>query len=212
MVPIKFNFKDIADLNEDIKASPRALSVIIQRVLSLQLRALRRELAPSIPRNTGKLARSFGSSVRRGKQNKGAIFAIFGFLLGKRISAATAIAGNVLQHPGASPSKKSRIWVPVLSNRSAAGGAQITPQQFFQLPHTFVRDTPSGNRIAFQRINDMLVPLFVLKRSVRLSAAPLPLESSVERKLPEITGDIEQAISQVLAARGEVLRVISGGQ
>jgi hypothetical protein len=204
MIPIRLNFKDIADLNEDLKASPRALTAIAQRVLSLRLRELRRELLPRVPRGrTGQLRRSFGASVRR-QRASGGIRAVFGFLTGRRIPAGAVIAGNVLQKGSAVPRKRAYIWVPLQSNRN------VTPQDFFNAENTFIRMSRAGNKIAFVRSGGQAVPLFVLKPWIKPSAPPVPINEGVERKLPEITQDIQTMIAEVIAARRKVLEYHGG--
>ena len=208
MIPLRFNFKDVADLNEDLRHSPKALNAIARRVLTLQLRKVRNELRPQVPVGMGKLRASLGSSIRKSKDSRG-IWAVFGFLRSKKISASTAIAANVLQHPGATAKKRELLWIPTLNNRSAAGGAQITPTQFFAMPGTFISQTGAGNKMAFQRTGDTLVPLFVLKKSVRLSRPPLPIEARVEAAMPDLTADLQATFAQVLEARGAALKSLN---
>lgn len=209
MATLRFNFKDIVDLNADLKASPKALSAVVQRVTALHLRRLRAQMKPAVPRGaTGKLAASFGTSVRRRGAN---VSAVFGFLLGKRISASTAIAGNVLQRPGATARKREHLWIPALLNRAAGGGAIVTPAEFFARPNTFIRAVGGGKKMAFQRIGDSIIPMFVLQKSVSMRAQPLNLQSNVEGVVPEIIDDIKDTIHQVLAARGAVVRSANGG-
>lgn len=198
---LKFNFKDIADLNADIKQSPKALSIITQRVMQQQLRALAREMRPSVPRGvTGQLARSFAASVTR---RQGIVTGIFGFLVRRRMSGRTVVAGNVLQKGGATPKKRAYLWVPLPTNRN------VTPQEFFNASNTFIGKSKAGNKIAFIRQGDIAIPLFVLKRSIRPSAPPLPIGERVEGKLPEIGQDITDSITQVIAARGAALRSLN---
>jgi len=197
---LKFNFKDIVDLNTDIKQSPKSLPIIVQRVLSLQLRALAKEMRPQVPRGlTGALSRSFGASITR---RQGIVSGVFGFLTRRR-AGRTIVAGNVLQKGGATPRKRAYLWIPVPSNRN------VTPQDFFNAENTFVRMSKSGNKIAFIRQGNIAVPLFVLKKSVRFASPPLPIDERVEARLPEMLEDIEDGIGQVIAARRVALGALS---
>jgi len=199
---IKFNFKDLTDLSADLKESPRALSVIVQRVLSQQLRQLRREMGPLVPRGvTGRLRRSFGVSVRR-KASTGDVLATFGFMSGRRVSANSAIAANVLQKPGATARKGAYLWIPTRANTN------ISPRDFYSAENTFIRMSKSGNKIAFIRSGDSIVPLFILKRTVRLGAPPVPIDQRVEAELPTISEQIQTTIAQVIEARKKVLETI----
>ena len=202
-VPIRFNFKDLADLNEDLKKSPRAASIIVQRVLSVALRRVRREQAPQVPRGaTGGTRRSLGVSVRRSR-TQNAIIATYGFFRGRRVSARSAIAANVLQKPGAQARKSAYLWIPTSANQN------VTPRDFFAADNTFIRTTAGGNRVAFVRSGDDAIPLFILKRHVRLSAPPVPIDQRVESELPVITQEIQDTIAQVIEARKAALGALN---
>lgn len=194
MVPLRFNFAQLKDLDDDFKASEKAIPIIAQKVLKAQLGPLRSELRGMIPRATGRLQRSFGFSIRR---TKGNVTARFGFLLNKRVSASTAIAANVLQAGGAHPRKGKYLWIPFRQNRAADGSALTTPRQLIDAGG-FIAVSKSGNKIAFQRSG---VPAFVLKTFVKLSRPPVPIEQRTEAALPQITGDIEDTIGAVIEAK-----------
>lgn len=203
-VPLKLNFKDIFDLNEDLKKSPRAASIIVQRVLTVALRGIRRQQAGQVPRGTtGGLRRSLGVSVRRSR-TQNAIIATYGFMRGRRVSARTAVAGNVLQKPGAQARKSAWLWIPTKANQN------ITPRDFYAAENTFVRDV-GANRIAFVRSGDDAIPLFILKRNAKLSQPPVPIDQRVEAELPVITQDIQDSIAQVIEARRAALQALSDG-
>jgi len=153
-------------------------------------------MKPLIPRGaTGQLARSFGASVTR---RQGLVSGIFGFLTRRRLGR-TIVAGNVLQKGGATPRKRAYLWVPLPNNRN------VTPQDFFNAENTFIRMCGAGNKIALIRQGNIAVPLFVLKKSIRPSGAPLPINERVEQRLPEMLEDIEESIGQVIAARRAAL-------
>jgi len=193
--PLRFNFKELGDLNEDLKKSPRSLPVIAQRVMAPHLRAVARELRASIPRRTGQLARSLFSSATR----PGGLMAlgIVG-LRTRRISGRTMVAGNVMQKGGGT-ARKGYIWVPLRGNRD------ITPQDFFNAENTFIGMSKSGQKFAWIRQGNIAVPLFVLKKTIRPAAPPLPINERVDQKLPEIMEDIQDSIGQVIAARRAAL-------
>lgn len=193
---LKFNFKDLVDLNVDIKQSPRSLAVIAQRVMRPHLVAIARELRSRIPRNTGQLARSLFSSVTR--PGKFTALGAVG-LRTRRTPARTIVAGNVMQKGGATPRKRGYLWIPLRSNRD------VSPSDFFNAENTFIRTSHSGNKIAFIRQGNIAVPLFVLKKSVRFNVPPLPINERVESKLPEILEDIQDGVAQVIAAKGAAL-------
>ena len=199
---IKFNFSQLNDLSEDLKKSPRAVSAIVQKVLSQQLRQLRREMAPLVPRGiTGRLRRSFGVSVRR-RANTGTILATFGFMSGRRVTANAAIAANVLQRGSATARKGAYLWIPTRQNTN------ISPRDFFNADDTFIRTGKSGSKIAFVRSGNTAIPLFVLKHTVRLGAPPLPIDQRVEAQLPTISEEIQETIKQVIEARKAVEQVL----
>jgi hypothetical protein len=198
VIPIKFNLKDIFDLDVDLKQSVKSLPVIVQRVLTIQLRQLRNEMRPLVARGTsGKLQRSFGSSVRR---QRGNVLATFGFLT-KGVSGRTVVAGNVQQKGSATPRKAGFLWIPLPANQN------ISPRDFFNAQNTFIRTTTAGNKVAYIRSGDQIVPLFVLKKRVQLSRPPLPIEQKVEGQLPEIQADIVETIAQIIEARKAALSV-----
>jgi hypothetical protein len=197
---IKFSFKDLIDLDNDLEASKKAIPLIVMRTLRAQLAPLRNQLRSLIPRTTGRLARSFGYSVRR----KGSIVtAQFGFLLNKRISASAAIAANVLQAGGARPRKGAYLWIPLPPIRNADGSAQVTPRQLISAGG-FVATSQAGNKIAFFPNG---LPAFILKTFVKLSRPPLPIEQRIEAEAPEIASGIEESIASVIEAKRAAERV-----
>lgn len=199
MLSIRFNLKQLADLDEDLKKSVKSLPIVVQRALSLSLREVRREMVPLVPRGTtGQLVRSFGVSVTK---KQGLVMGVLGFLTRRR-SGRTIVAGNVLQKGGAKPSRRPNIWVPLPSNRN------VTPRDFFNASNTFVRMSKAGNKIAFIRAGEGIVPLFVLKKSVKLSRPPLPISERIEEKLPDITESIQTTIGQVIAAKRAALEAL----
>jgi len=104
-----------------------------------------------------------------------------------------------MQKGGATPRKRAYLWVPLPNNRN------VTPQDFFNADNTFIRMSKAGNKIAFIRQGNIAVPLFVLKKSIRPAAPPLPISERVEQKLPEMLEDIEESITQIIAARRAAL-------
>jgi hypothetical protein len=203
MAELKFKFNQLEDLDRDFQSSTKVLPIIIAKVLTLKLRELRGELRSFIPRTTGNLAKSFGFSVRR---RRGLVTGRIGFFSNKRTSASTAIAANVLQKGGATPKKGAYLWIPLGMNRNADGSAQLTPRQLID-SGGFVTISKAGNKIAFQRSGDQIIPAFILKTAVKLSRPPVPIEQRVEAALPEITSDIPEFIKQVIEAKRAVQNV-----
>ncbi len=213
MVPIKFQFKDIIDLNEDLKQSPKALQVIVRTVLSRHLRKLRDSLKSRAPTRA---QRNLAFSVRKSKSIEYATWAILGFLRSKRTSAQSAIIANVFQKGFAETGARGRyghrsaenIWIPL-----PAAGLNLTPSQFLAMPGTFIRRSHAGNKIAFQRSESgTLWPMFVLKQRINPpSSPPIDFEGEVLADLPETLGDIQQTIAEVLEARGAVIRQAQNG-
>lgn len=195
---LKFNVKDLQDLSEDLKASPRAIAPIGHRLLRLKLRELDREQTARIPRGaTGALRRSLGASLRLNRAT-GLVSAIYG-LLTKRVSARTIVAGNVLQKGQATPRKGKYIWVPLSTNKN------ITPREFFGAGG-FVYTSRAGNRLAALRGPDNIpINLFVLKPFVKRRAPPVPIEHGVEKKVQEFTQELPESIAQVIEARRAAL-------
>ena len=197
---LKFNFKDIADLNADIKQSPRAIAAISQRVMSPHLRTLAQEFRATIPTRTGQLARSVFSSVVR----PGGLIALGAVGLRiRKIPVRTLVAGNVMQKGGGSVRKRVYAWIPTPMNRN------ITPQDFFNLDNTFIGTSKAGKRFAFIRQGNLALPMFLLVRNIRPAAPPLPIEQRLTQKLPEINEDIQEAITQVIAAKGAALKSLN---
>lgn len=202
---IKFNLKQLDDLTDDLKKSVKSVPIIVRNVLRLQLRALRREMAPLVPSKTGKLRRTLAFQVLLNKPAKGDVLGRFGFK-SRGPAAGTVIAGNVLQHPGATAKKGAYLWIPTPSNKN------ITPKEFFAADNTFIAMGKGGNKIAYIRTGDAdeVLPLFVLKHTVRFWQAPLPISERVEARLPEIGKDITDTIGQVIEAKNAVVRSVGG--
>lgn len=196
---LRFDMKQLTDLSEDLRQSPKSLPIIVQRVLSLTLRGLAVSMRSLVPRGaTGALRRSLSASVRR---QQGAVVGVFG-LLSSRRSGRTVVAGNVLQKGGAGINKRQYIWIPLPGNKN------VTPQDFFNAANTFIATSKSGNRIAFVRSGEgRAVPMFVLKKTVRFHQPPIPIQERVEAELPTITGDIQEGIAAVIVARQKALEV-----
>jgi len=203
---LKFNFAQLKGLDEDLTASAKSVGVIASKVLTLQLRQLRTEMRPQIPRARGALRRSFGFWVRRGRGDQGNVTAKFGFMFNKRVSASAAVAGNVLQAGGAHPKKGKYLWIPIGGNRNADGSAATNPRELIA-GGGFVATSKAGNRIAFHRSG---MPAFTLKTFVKLSAPPLPIEARIERQAPEIAKDITESIAQVIEAKKVVVGNLNG--
>jgi len=197
---LKFNFSQLQGLDRDLESSAKSIGVIASKVLTLQLRQLRSEMRPQIPRAKGALRRSFGFWVRRDRSGQGNVTAKFGFMFSKRVSASTAVAGNVLQAGGAHPKKGKYLWIPIGSNRNADGSASTSPRDLIS-GGGFVATSKAGNKIAFHRSG---MPAFTLKTFVKLSAPPLPIEARIERQAPEIAKDITESIAQVIEAKRKV--------
>jgi hypothetical protein len=218
MLPIKFNFAQIADLQDDLRNSPKALRAITAKITSQHLAKLRNELRSEVPARTGALRKTLAYSVKRSKTNTEGTWAIFGFLRKKRGSAQAAVAAGVLQKGKGVTGDRSKygkpnrkyIWLPLLAGGFGGGSGAIQPSQFFSLPGSFIGRSKAGNTIAFQRVNGQLWPMFVLKQQIKLSRPPLELEFNVEDELPEITADIQQTVADVLAVRGQALRQLDG--
>lgn len=201
MIPIRFDLSQLEDLNQDLRKSVKSLPVVVQRALSVQLRELRNQMKPMVPRGrTGRLQRSFGASVRRVRGN---VLATFGFMTNRRTPGGTVVAGNVLQKPGAQP-KGAYLWIPTPGNRN------VTPRDFYGADNTFVGTSRAGKKIGFLRTPDGgALPLFVLVKTVRFRIAPLPIEQRVEAALPEMTAGIEQTIAQAIEAKRAAIEALS---
>lgn len=193
----KFNFSQLVDLENDLKASERAIPAIVAAVMREKFREAKRELAQAVPRESGRLARSLGFSVRKAK---GLVTGRLGFMV-RRVTPATIIAGNVLQKPGATARKGPYLWIPL-------PGTSITPTQFRSLPDTFIKKSATGKLIAFQRIGVQELPMFVLKHAVKLSAPPLPLDARGEQAAEQIAEAVPEAIAQVIEAKKTVQRIL----
>lgn len=194
---IKFGWKDLQDLDNDLLASTKAIPIIALKTLRQQLAPIRNQMRALIPRTTGRLARSFGYSVRR----KGSmVTALFGFMTGAKVSASAAIAANVLQAGGARPRKGAYLWIPLPPLRNADGSAQVSPRQLLNAGG-FVAMSKAGNKIAFLPGG---LPAFVLKTFVKLSRPPLPVEQRIEAEAPEIASGIEESIASVIEAKRKV--------
>jgi hypothetical protein len=208
MAELKFNFKQIAQLNEDFKSSKKALGFIIRKTLSDQMRQIRRELAPLIPRKTGGIARTFGFTVRKtGDVTR----ARLGFI--RRTSARTAIAANVMQHGSNVLSRsKAFLWIPLPGNSQMTGAPAITPAAIFaNRDLLFVGKSKAGNLLAFRKEADgSVTPLFALKKEIHVRARPIPFENAVTSSAPQIAESIQNTIAQVIEARRTVVRELTG--
>jgi len=206
-IGLKFNFKDLISLDNDLEASKKAIPVIAAKVLTARLRQLRAEMRPQIPKGrTGALRRSFSfPTIRPSRSSPGTVRTNFGFMRGRAISAGTAIAANVLQKGGATPKKGKYLWIPLSSNRNADGTAMNSPRDLIAAGG-FVAVSKAGNKIAFLRSG---IPAFILKQFVRLPAPPVPIEARLERAAPEIAADITETIAQVVEAKKTVINALN---
>src|SRR5262245_54252519 len=105
-----FNFAEMKKLDSDLAGASKIVPQVAVKVLRETFTIIRNELRPLIPKQKGALQRSFGFSIRKTQQN---VVGRVGFIVGKRVTANTAIAANVLQKPGARPKKGKYLWIPL---------------------------------------------------------------------------------------------------
>lgn len=200
---VKFSGNQLSDLNERFTESKKAVPIIVQRLLVLKLREKRNALRGSIPTASGRLRRSFGTSVRR---NRAIVTAVLGFMR-KRTTAGTAIAANVLQKPGASPKKGRFLAIPLPANRNADGSPINTPRQVIDTGG-FVKRSKAGNMILFRRAGKEIEPMFLLKTHIQFGAAPLPIEEAGEQAAKDVARDLPTAIAAILEAKNKAVEAL----
>lgn len=204
---MKVTFKDnqLADLSERFTESKTAVPVIVQALLRDKLKQKRNELRPGIPSNTGRLRRAFNFWSR--KQRSG-VEAGLGFMRGKGVTANTAIAGNVLQHPGATPKKGTYLWIPL---HRAAIGPTINPREFLD-SGGFVKMSKAGNMIAFKRQGrgEPLVPYFILRTFIKFKEPPIGIEAAGIQAADETAAEIPTAIVAILEGKRKFLSGYNG--
>lgn len=71
------------------------------------------------------------------------------------------------------PRRAKDLWIPIGENKTPAGVARTTPRVAFSLYGTgpgrlFIFRSKRGNKIAARTIGSRLIPMFVLKQSVRI--------------------------------------------
>lgn len=190
MLNIKLDFKEFKALDNDLEASKRAIPTIVQAVMRDDFRRMRSELRPMLPSKTGAMRRHFTFSVRRVVSG---VRASLGFIA--RTSQRVAIASMVRQSGGTvTPKRSAYLWIPLGANRQASGEPVVSPREVFADREEFVvTKSKRGNILAFRR--EGFIPLFVLKKMVRIPAHPIPFEDRVEANLPAMNKKIEDTIA-----------------
>jgi hypothetical protein len=199
MPQIKFNLKQLNDLTGDVKGARKSLPLIISKSLRLDLMAARRQLAGQIPSVKGKVRKSLYWWI---KKQPGGVRARFGFRT-KGLDAQTAIAANVLMS-GATivPKNAKSLWVPIGSNVNAAGDAVMSPRDLWAAGNFFL----DGNLVLKKTPGGGVEPVFALKKLITLSPRRIEEPAAVvERRLPEIAGNIETLIARALVAKRNAL-------
>lgn len=201
---IEFGWKEFHDLDNDLKASNKAIPTIVAKVMREDFSRLRNEVRPQIPSKSGAIRRHFNFSVRRGLSR---VTARLGFIA--KTTQRTAIAANVMQHgSNVRPKKGVYLWIPLPGNRQASGEPVISPRQIFaDRLSFFVGKSKAGNLLAFRKRSGGIDPLFVLKKWIKVKARPVQFEARVESNLPAMNERIEKTIAAVIEAKNAASRI-----
>lgn len=200
---IRLNSKQLTDLTERFTQSKVAVPIIVQALLKDKLKQRRNELRPRIPTDTGALRNALNSWAHK---RRSAVEAGLAFMRGKGITAGTAIASNVLQHPGANPKKGNYLWIPL---HRTAMGPTISPRQLLD-SGGFIKTSKAGNKIAFMRTGDDIEPYFILRKFVRFKEAPLPIAEAGTRVADETAKEIPMAVIAIIEGRQKFVAGYNG--
>jgi len=132
-----------------------------------------------------RFVKAFHSQIRFKPDN---LEARLGFIRSRVKSRWWWWLGRIYQF-GATITAKNRkgLWIPIGSNRTGEGRPVITARQYFNdfRGRGVVKMSQRGNLIAFGKDGDELVPMFVLKDSVRINPRP-SVTNTANLFLPEI--------------------------
>lgn len=217
----RFNFKDVVNFTNDLKASRRVVGRSVQAAMDERLRPLLQKWKSVTARDTGALSRTlkmFHASAGNLKKHGSLDFVTLGFirpkgLRGGRVRANAPDAGrlairqNVHQLGNAWVGRRGKynkadhkdIWIPLPTNPN------VSPTDFLAMPNTFVRRSRHGNIIAFKRTGKSLMPYFVLKKGLHLGRPPIPIRENVEGQLPGAMQAIPEIVGQVLEAKRKII-------
>lgn len=91
------------------------------------------------------------------------------------------------------PKTAKFLTIPLPAAKTAAGAGRGRARDF---PNTFVRRSKAGNLILFQKIGKRIIPLFVLKKMVKIPKRPW-LKPGVTKSVPRIVKAISRRIKEV---------------
>ena len=92
------------------------------------------------------------------------------------------------------PKTAKFLTIPLPAAKTKAGRSRGGARSF---PNTFVRRSKAGNLILFQKLGSRIIPLFVLKKMVKIPKRPW-LKPAVTKSVPRIVGAISRRIREVL--------------
>ena len=189
--------KQLSSIRESLKRiDPNQQDSVARKMMTkvgaIMERGLKDNLGGKIlKRRTGRLASSIGFKVSN-KQGNWVAEIGSGARTGKRVSYA-----NILETGGTIRPKKTRyLAIPLKAALTRAGAPRkSSPRDWAK---TFIKKSNAGNLIIFQsQSNGKILPLYVLKKSVRINAKRY-MEISLRETSEKILSIMNKEISEAL--------------
>jgi phage gpG-like protein len=190
--------------DEELKRVLQELpGVVLERALKPALHeatiTMRDEIADAL---SGRVLRTrsstYKSSIRQSVATEGPL--LKGTVLTDVVYAPLHEHGGVISAPGKGPLSKARSWLTI----PLPGGSTGAGVRRFDAPTAIKQGAffPKGRHILAMQAGGRLVPLFALKKSVRIPARPIwgPTLERMTRTLPDI---VNRWLTKALASLGE---------
>lgn len=85
------------------------------------------------------------------------------------------------------------LAIPISPEAKTKAGVFKSPRTF---KNTFVKESRNGNKIIFQKKGKNIIPLFVLKRSVKIPARPFIKPTAEKYIIPQYSKKINEVLQQ----------------
>lgn len=200
MIEVSINKEDVARVNrmlDDLDPTKQdgAIHKGILKASATVLNTLVVNVSGQIlHRRTGNLARSMGMRVER--DTEGTWEGVIGS--GASLRTARMSYANIHETGGIiRPINAKYLAIPVGEARTPAGVARFKPRDIEGAGYekSFIRRTRAGNLMIFGKSGLNLVPLFVLKKEVRIPARRY-MSITVEQSKDQVVNDIVDKIRE----------------
>lgn len=94
--------------------------------------------------------------------------------------------------------KSAKLWIPLQPNKTAAGVARFSPRAIFDT--LVIRRSLAGNLIAWQKQGKKLIPMFLLKDSVRIPARPYIGPTFSRSIAPMLNAELDRMVEGTVRA------------